>query len=344
MTLTRKRIATIAVAVLVVASLGAGSVASLTDAGPVAVQDPENSQVRIAHMSADAPAVDVRVDNETVAQDLEFGDVTDYLDVQEGDRRVTVLTAANETTVLETNLSVPANERLTVAAVGGVSENATEEFRLATFQDARRAPTGDNATVRLIHVAPDEGPVDVTVNATGAVLYDNVTFANATDYITVPSGVYTLNVREATADNNGTIVASFTESFVDRTAYSVFAAPEIDQPDEPLALFVAIDQTDNPEIPGATTRVANETTTEAGVTTTVAETTVAAETTTAEAETTTAVEETTTVEETTAEAETTTAEVETTTVEAETTTVEEEATTTVGEETTTAVAETTTAA
>jgi hypothetical protein len=256
---TRKRALTITVAVLVVASLGVGPVASLADPSALAAQDPEDSQVRIAHMSADAPSVDVLVDNETVAQDLEFGDVTDYLDVQEGSRQITLVEAANETTVFEAELSVPANERLTIAAIGQVAENATEEFRLVALRDARRAPTGDNASVRLVHVSPDLGPVDVTVNRTGEVLYDNVTFGNATEYVTVPSGVYTLNVREATEDNNGTILSSHTESLVNRTAYSAFAAPEDEQPDEPVALFVAIDQTDNPEIPGVT--AANETTT-----------------------------------------------------------------------------------
>jgi len=254
---TLLRAATVAVALVVVASLGVGSVASLAESNAPAVQDPENSQVRIAHMSADAPAIDVRVDNETVVQDLEFGDVTDYLDVQEGNRQVTIVTAENETTVLETQLSVPANERLTVAAVGQVAENATEEFRLVTLSDARRAPTGANASVRLVHVSPDLGPVDVTVNRTGEVLFDDVTFGNATEYVTVPSGVYTLNVREATESNDGAIVSTHTESLQNRTAYSVFAAPEDEQPDEPVALFVAIDQTDNPEIPGVTT--ANET-------------------------------------------------------------------------------------
>ncbi len=261
------RAATVAVALVVVASLGVGPVASLAEPNAATAQEPENSQVRIAHMSADAPAVDVRIDNETVAQNLEFGDVTDYLDVQEGDRQVSIVTAENETTVLEAQLSVPANERLTVAAIGQVAENATEELRLVALSDARRAPTGANASVRLVHVSPDLGPVDVTVNRTGEVLFDDVTFGNATEYVTVPSGVYTLNVREAAEGNNGTLLSTHTESLQNQTVYSVFAAPEDEQPDEPVALFVAIDQTDNPEIPGATTVAEDATTTAENATT-----------------------------------------------------------------------------
>ena len=281
-TSTLTRTVAVGLAVLVVAGLGAGSVASMTERDAPRLQDlgnaqdPENAQVRVAHMSPDAPAVDVLVDNETVVRSLEYGDVTSYLDLQEGTHQVSIVTAENETTVLERQVSVEANERYTLVAAGEVGENATEEFRLVTLQDARRAPNSTNASVRLVHVAPGAGPVDVTVNRTGAVLYDNVTFGNATEYVSVPSGVYTLNVREATEDNNGTLLGTFTESFQGRTAYTAFAGEVTEQGDEPLALFVAIDQTDNPEIPGATTQAGNETTTAGGA----AETAAGGETTT----------------------------------------------------------------
>lgn len=262
---TLKRLVAVALAVLVVASLGAGPVASLTESNALTVQDPENAQVRVAHMSPDAPSVDVLVDNETVVQDLDFSDVTEYLDLQAGEHRVAIVTAENQTTVFQGRVTVEANERYTLMALGEVSENATEEFRVVALQDARRAPSGNDSAVRLVHASPDAGPVDVTVNQTGEVLFDNVTFANVTDYVTVPSGVYTLNVREATEDNDGEIVATFNESFLEETAYSAFAAgyvtPEDAPADESLDLFVAVDQTDNPEL-ATPTAADNETTEE----------------------------------------------------------------------------------
>ncbi|NHN58857.1 MULTISPECIES: DUF4397 domain-containing protein [Halorussus] len=258
---TLTRTVAVGFAVLVVAGLGTGSVASLTERDAPGLQDPENAQVRAAHMSPDAPAVNVVVDNETVVENLEYGDVTSYLDLQEGDHQIAIVTAENETTVLEQQVTVEANERYTLVAAGEVGENAAEAFQLVALQDVRRAPNGTNASVRLVHVAPGAGPVDVTVNRTGAVLYDNVTFGDASEYASVPSGVYTLNVREATEGNDGQILASFTESFEGRTAYTGFAGAVTEQGDEPLALFVAIDQTDNPEIPGATTQADNATTT-----------------------------------------------------------------------------------
>ena len=78
--------------------------------------------------------------------------------------------------------------------------------------------------MRVVHVSPDAGSVDVTVNATGAAIADNVTFGNATDYVEVPPGSYTLDIRATTEDNTGPIVASYDVSVEGGTAYSAFAA------------------------------------------------------------------------------------------------------------------------
>lgn len=82
-------------------------------------------------------------------------------------------------------------------------------------------------------------------------LFDNATFGNDTEYATVPSGVYTLNVRQATEDNDGTIVESFNVSLVNETSYTAFAAgyaaPEDAPANTSFDLFTAVDVTNNPE-------------------------------------------------------------------------------------------------
>lgn len=69
--------------------------------------------------------------------------------------------------------------------------------------------------------------------------------------MTVPSGVYTLNVRQAAEDNNGTIVESFNVSLVNGTAYTAFAAGYVAPGDAPantsFDLFTAVDVTNNPD-------------------------------------------------------------------------------------------------
>ncbi|MFC7080431.1 DUF4397 domain-containing protein [Halorussus caseinilyticus] len=254
---TLKRAVAVGVALLVVASLGAGTVASLT-------QDEGNAQVRVAHMSPDAPAVNVQVDGETAVEDLEYSDVTEYLDLSAGDHDVTIVTAENETAVFEGQVSVEANEKYTVMAAGEVSENATEEFQVTVLSDATEAPTGNQSSVRLVHASPDAGPVDVTFQQSGDAVADNATFGNATDYTTVEDGVYTFEVRPAAEDNNGTVVATFNESLLEGNAYTGFvagyASPEDAPANESLSLFLEID-VNGTEQAAETTEMVEETTT-----------------------------------------------------------------------------------
>ena len=51
----------------------------------------EESLVRVAHTSPDAPAVDVLLDDSTVLRGLEFGEVSDYAGVQPGSYRLRVV-------------------------------------------------------------------------------------------------------------------------------------------------------------------------------------------------------------------------------------------------------------
>lgn len=237
---TLKRTVAVSLAVLLVASLGAGSVASTA-------QDSEGepAEVRIAHMSPDAPAVDVLVDNETALQDISFGDVTEFLELESGDHQVTIVTARNETPVFEGQVSLQANESYTLTALGEVSENGTEDFTVTAYRTNPAVPTENESAVRLVHASPDAGPVDVTLRQSGEVVADNVTFANATDYVTLSDGAYTFEVRPATADDDGPVVATFNESLLGGTAYTAFAAGYAAPADAPanqsLELFIGVD-------------------------------------------------------------------------------------------------------
>ncbi|MFC7080432.1 DUF4397 domain-containing protein [Halorussus caseinilyticus] len=208
----------------------------------VGATDSGAAQVRVAHLSPDAPAVDVLVDGDPVLEGVEFGTVSDYLQVPAGERTVTIQTSEDETVVFEGTVSVEAGTMYTVAAVGEVSE---ETFRPEIYVDDFETPSDENASVRLIHASPDAPAVDVTVEESGAVLYDNVSFSNATDYVEVPAGDYTLEVRPATEDNDGEVVTTFDVSVEGGTTYSAVAAgylsPDEAPADVPFDLLVAVD-------------------------------------------------------------------------------------------------------
>lgn len=238
-TSTTQWMATVGVALLVVTGFVGLGVATTVDS---ASQDSEEGQLRVAHLSPDAPAVDVLVEGDVALENVEFGTVSDYLAVPAGHLNVTIQTSENETVVFDGNVSVEADTNYTVAAVGEVSE---ETFRPEVYVDDFEMPSDENASVRLIHASPDAPAVDVTVEESGAVLYDNVSFANASDYVTVPAGDYTLEVRPATADNDGEVVTTFDVSVQGGTVYSAIAAGYLsadDEPaDQPFDLLVAVD-------------------------------------------------------------------------------------------------------
>ncbi|WP_135806271.1 DUF4397 domain-containing protein [Halorussus marinus] len=243
--------ATLAVAaVVLIGFAGAGTAA-------VAASQDGTAEVRVAHMSPDAPAVDVLVDGDAVLEGVEFGAVSDYLELEAGDHEVVIQTSENETVVFEDTITVEADTSYTVAAAGEVSQDT---FAPQIYVDDPEHPSEENASVRLVHVSPDAGPVDVTVESTGAVLYDNATFPNATGYVTVPAGDYTLEVRPATEGNDGEVLTTFDVTVEGASTYSAFAAgylaPDEAAADTPFDLIVAQDTGGNQTTMNATAPVA----------------------------------------------------------------------------------------
>lgn len=162
------------VAVIVIALTLAVSVAAA--GGPTAAlqeqqetqQDAEMTQdssfLRVAHASPDAPAVNVTVGNDTVAENVSFGEVTAYTNVTAGPTNVTVTSADDASVeVFEGNLTIEPREVVTVTASGEISTEAESSFNATVMQDNAWAPSDDQAAVSVAHFSPDAEEVDVVV-------------------------------------------------------------------------------------------------------------------------------------------------------------------------------------
>jgi len=228
--------AVILVALVALAGVAFGGVAvadttthaTVTDAAAnTQNQTNQTAYLRVIHASPDAPNVDVYLDNETVLTDVPFGTVSDYLEVAPGEHTVAITVAGNQSAeVFGGNVTLNAGGRYTIAATGEVTEGAPTTFQAFILQDTVVAPASGNASISLVHLSPDAPAVDVTTDDT--VLFDNVSFRNASNYVTVPAGNYTVDVRGATADNNGSVVTSFDVSLESGTAYTAFAVGYLD--------------------------------------------------------------------------------------------------------------------
>ena len=153
------------------------------------------ARVRVAHASPDAPAVDVLVNDAVAIPNVPFKDVTDYAELPAGTYNVKVVpTGATEPVVIEADLTLAAGTDYTVAAV-----NVLAAIEPLVLVDNNSDPAEGNAHVRFVHASPDAPAVDIAVTG-GPVLFPDVEFKEATDYLPVPAGTYDLEVRLAGTD------------------------------------------------------------------------------------------------------------------------------------------------
>jgi hypothetical protein len=228
----------------VAAIVGADTDSSETNDSSATDEESSMAMVRVAHASPDAPNVDVWVDGSKALSDVPFMAVSDYLDVPTGTRTVTITAAGDPDTVaFEGDLTLDAMA-YTVAAIGELTDDDTEFTRWVLGDDA--APGDDMAAVRLAHAVPDAPAVTVTVMDGKQTLFSDVGFGEASDYVEVPAGCYTLAVWPA-EDAGCDPVATFDVKVEGGTAYTGFAegylTPDDEPADEPFDLVIAQDAT-----------------------------------------------------------------------------------------------------
>jgi len=200
------------------------------------------ANLRVAHLSPDAPNVDVYVDGDAVLEDVPYRSVSDYMELETGTYEVMITAAGDQDTVVfDDELEVPEGD-FTVAALGEIAEE-NQPFAPVVLEDDLSDP-GEMARVRLVHASPDAPAVDVTVHESGDALFEDVAFGEAAA-AEVPAGSYTLEVRPATENNDGDVVATFDVELMAGTVYSAFAVgylvPDEAPADAPFDLEVVVD-------------------------------------------------------------------------------------------------------
>lgn len=199
----------------------------------------ETAGVRVAHLSPDAPNVDIWVDGDPVLEDVPFGAVSDYLELPVGSYEVTIAAAGDPDTVaFEGDVEVD-DADYTIAAIG---ELGAETFEPLVLVDEREP--GDGARVRVVHAVPDAPAVAVDDRDGEATLFDDLAFGEATEYAEVPAGEYTLGVRAA--EEGSPLIECFDVALEEGGVYTAIAAGYLDSEgaaaDVPFDLIVADDR------------------------------------------------------------------------------------------------------
>lgn len=92
---------------------------------PAMAQENESAYVRATHFSVDAPEVDIYLNGELAFEALDFPDVSDWIELDEGIYRVAVVAtgAAIEDAVLDGEYSLSSGDWTTLAVIGEVTRD-----------------------------------------------------------------------------------------------------------------------------------------------------------------------------------------------------------------------------
>ncbi|MDX1526308.1 MAG: DUF4397 domain-containing protein [Pseudidiomarina maritima] len=160
------------------------------------------AHIRVVHASADAPAVDVTVNNaaEPAISNLAFKEFTGFIELPAGEYLVDVAAAGGTPVVLD-DIPLPLNagESFSVYAVGALGDSS---LTLALVDDLARS-IATAAQVQIVHASPSAGPVDIYVTASDdisaadpvftAVPFDSASLAS-TGYVALTPGDYVVTV------------------------------------------------------------------------------------------------------------------------------------------------------
>lgn len=175
------------------------------------------ANVMVVHASPDAPGVDLYVDNTKVNNAaLTYPNNTGYLDVEEGTRnfKVTAAGAGVGSPVINADVDLEAGSSYTVFAADRLSNIAP-----VVLEDDLASPASGMAHVRFVHLSPDAPAVDVVVQG-GANLFSDIEFKEATAFMPVDAGSYTVEVQPVDSDD---AVVTATLNLEAGKIYTVFA-------------------------------------------------------------------------------------------------------------------------
>ncbi len=174
-----------------------------------------SAYVRVIHAAAGAPVpVDIYANNNKLLTNFQYNSVSKYTDISTGKYTIRVVPTGKSPNdaVITKEVTVESSDTYTVAAIG----DKASDLGLQAFVDHNKMEKG-NAQVRVYHLSPDAGPVNITSG--GKKVISDLTYKNASKYIEVPAGNYTFDVTAVDANKTIPVQASLKAG----TINSIFA-------------------------------------------------------------------------------------------------------------------------
>jgi hypothetical protein len=166
----------------------------------VVAQETEQALVRFVHVSPDAPPLDVYVDGQVVVKGVEFPTATDFLPFPEGEHHIQITPAEStvDGALVDIDQTLDRDTSYEIVAIGLLNDVEGEVFEV----DTSLMQGANLARVRLIHAAPNLGPVDVSIEG-GDTLFADIDFPDDSGYRDVTADI--LNLTLSNSDNSLTL-------------------------------------------------------------------------------------------------------------------------------------------
>lgn len=202
-------------------------------------------QLRVVHLSPDAPAVDVSIDDVIALSDVSYRQASGFLPINTGSKQIKVLAAGTNTAVIDTPVQFDAETKYTIIAADTLANIGP-----IVISDDFVAPANGNAQLRVVHGAPAAPAVDVYVSAPDVSLptsptLANVPFKTVSDELEVVAGDY--RVRVTAAGSSDVLYDSGTLPLAAGVEY-VALASEVTSTVSPIGLTILTDSNASPVV------------------------------------------------------------------------------------------------
>ena len=122
-------------------------------------------------------------------KDISYGTFTNYVEVMYDEYNIKLYPAGTKTIpVLNKTVFIPPKN------LHSSSNSTVPNIDLLLVLEPKVNNPTNNAYVKFAHLSPNAGAVDVTL-PDGKILFKNVNYKDSTDYIQVPAGTYTFQLR-----------------------------------------------------------------------------------------------------------------------------------------------------
>lgn len=165
-----------------------------------AVTGVPNPTVRVVHASPDAPAVNVLVDGQPVAENLTFGSATEYVDLPAGDHQVQVIPADGDAPVIDQSVTLDGWTSTILAVTGDLANIQLQQQAV----DVSETDPGQ-ARLRLFNADPQGANLGLAIAGSQDPLVGGTGFPNVSEYASINPGTYDLELRNT---DSGEVVTS----------------------------------------------------------------------------------------------------------------------------------------